>query len=189
LGRLGTDGAAALSLGVVALALGHSRSSLPFWRWLGRTGGTLACGALVWPGLALWLIPPTGPLDGGIDLHRGGGAAVLVVSSGASLSRALDSLAATGVRRLDLVTVPRGGPADGAFVAGLRHRIRVGRVLGPPGEQIRGGTAAGPGQRWRVGGLVVTVRATAPHLSVTVGPIATGSAQARLPDGGRGPPG
>ena len=212
LGRLGTGGAAALSLGVVVLALGHSRSSVPVWRWLGRVGGALAVGALVWPGLALRLTPPTGPLDGGIVLHRGGGASVAVVSSRASLGRALDSLAAAGVRRLDLVTVPRGGPADGAFVAGLRHRIRVGRVLGPPGEQVRGGTAAEPGQRWRVGGLVVAVRSTAPRLSVTVGPIAAGQAQAmplhwtgtargvhapssepartgRLPDGGRGPPG
>jgi competence protein ComEC len=168
LGRLGVAGAAALSAGVVAVALGHASPRVPVRRWSQRVGGLVLVVALVSPAVALRLSPPAGRLDGGIELRRGGGAVVLLVSSGASLSRALDALAAAGVRRLDVVVVPRGGPADGAFVAGLRHRCRVGRVLGPPGEQLRDGTAVVAGERWRVGGLLLVVEATTPHLRVSV---------------------
>jgi competence protein ComEC len=62
----------------------------------------------------------------GLQVHRGGGATVLVVDAGAGPADALEGLRRVGVRRLDVVVLPE---ADTALLAALRHRWTVGRVV------------------------------------------------------------
>ncbi|MBP7631867.1 MAG: ComEC/Rec2 family competence protein [Acidimicrobiales bacterium] len=62
----------------------------------------------------------------GLQLHRGGGATVLVVDGGAGPADALEGLRRVGVRRLDVVVLPE---ADPALVGALRHRWTIRRVV------------------------------------------------------------
>jgi hypothetical protein len=62
----------------------------------------------------------------GLQVHRGGGATVLVVDAGGRPADALEGLRRAGVRRLDVVVLPE---ADTALLAALRHRWTVRRVV------------------------------------------------------------
>jgi competence protein ComEC len=105
--------------------------------------------ALLAPALAMRSPPPDLRLDG-LEVHRAGGATVVVVDDARSIA-VLEGLRDAGVRQIDVLVVEGRGAPDLVHV--LRHRWRVGRLIDAT-------TTAGA--RLQVGDLVVTVAPGAP---------------------------
>jgi competence protein ComEC len=128
-------------LGALAVALALATRAPPM-RLLALP---IALVAVLAPGLALRAPPVEQHLPGGIELHRAGGATV-VVAEGTGAADALEGLRRAGVRRIDVLVVDGRGGGDLARV--LRHRWVVGRMIDA--------SSAVP-LRFRVGRLLVTV--------------------------------
>lgn len=165
LGTLHAPELAVLGAGI-AVVLAGARFARPMLR---RAGLTLAVAALVIPGVTVRMaVPLHVAAGGGFDLWRGGGATVVVLSAPVTPAAVLGSLHDAGVRRIDLVVVGTGGARDGAVVDALRHRWAVGAVVAPTANHIRGVRVPHRGDRWQLGGLVLTVTEMQPHLRVAV---------------------
>lgn len=106
---------------------------------------------LVLPAVALRRPPASSRPGPGLDLHRRGGATVLVATGAASPADALAGLRRAGVRRLDVVVLSEAAPT---LVTALHHRWPVRRVL-VRDELVEPVTLA-------VGGLVVRVLPSGP---------------------------
>jgi competence protein ComEC len=138
------------SLGWVHLAgLGGALVLATRPRPLRLLAGPVAAVALLAPAAAL-RSPPVEWREGGLTVHRGGGATV-VEADGVAPAAALGLLRSTGVRRIDVIVVDGRGAAE--LIRVLRHRWPVGQVI--EGERARP-------QQIQVGSLVVTVAPPAP---------------------------
>ncbi len=100
-------------------------------------------------------------------------ATVVVIEPAARTGQVFDGLRRGGVRRIDLLVSRSGGLGSATVVADLRSRLSVGRILAPPGNEIRDATAARRGDRWRAGRLEVAVAADSPRLEVVVKKVAS----------------
>jgi competence protein ComEC len=120
-----------LDLTAVALAAGLGGILLAARRrgWPGVVRVAAAVGAglvALAPAVTLHHPPALSRPVPGLQVHRGGGATVLVVDAGGRPADALEGLRRAGVRRLDVVVLPE---ADTALLAALRHRWTVRRVV------------------------------------------------------------
>ena len=89
----------------------------------------LACSTLMvlaTPAFALRSVPVLSEPWPGAELHRSGGASVLVVSRAVSPRTALEGLRRVGLRRIDVMVLPNAQPD---LIRALRHRWSVSRVL------------------------------------------------------------
>jgi hypothetical protein len=103
---------------------------------------------------------------------------VLDGASGAP-DRLLSSLAAAGVRRVDVLVAARPGAADAVATETVQLRFATGVVLAPPGNRLARAVIPPSGSTVGVGGLVVRVERDDPsRLAVTVA-----KASARSPPG------
>lgn len=100
--------------------------------------------------------PPTSVSDLGVTLRSRGGAAVLVLSAGATEDAALRALLRSRARRLDAVVVTGRGRTMSTLVWTLRQAAPVGVVAAADPSAIRNTVALAPGPM-RVGPIVVTV--------------------------------
>ncbi|MDQ6696792.1 MAG: ComEC/Rec2 family competence protein, partial [Actinomycetota bacterium] len=166
LGEIGPADAAVLAVGVAAVLVGlrATRSSLV------RAGYGFVLLALVLPALALrWSSPALqSEPAAGVALWRDGGASVVELSSALAADQLLAALRASGVRRIDLLVLRRGGPTAAAQTAALRHRWAVRRVLQPSGGSVVGASVPSIGSERTVGGITVIVAAIHPVLQVDV---------------------
>lgn len=119
------------------------------------------------PAVRLASPPAHAVLPGGGDLWRAGGATVVVLGGERAppVADLLEALRRQGVRRVDVVAATGGDEVPLALLAALRHRYRVGRVVG--------GDA--PARAVAVGGIEVLVDAAGRVSVVSRGPDREGS--------------
>lgn len=123
LGELGFTGVGILVVGATLVAVGRRR----VWpRWVSGLIVCVMAATLVEPGIRLAHPPVEAHLAPGLVLYRSGGATVLISAGRASAADSLAALRRAGVRRLDLVVVPR---VDPALTEALGHRWSVGRMV------------------------------------------------------------
>lgn len=155
LGELDGTGVAVVAAGVAIVVVGHRLRRRPVM----AVGTVVVSLALLAPAAELRRPPlVTGPAPGA-TLWRAGGATVVVLdgASPGGPERLLEGLRRAGVRRIDLVVVAAGGPADASAVAAMRHRWVVAAVWAPLGNELTAARTLAARERLRVGGLDVTV--------------------------------
>ncbi len=175
---LGTiDGRVLLALlAAAAVAVIAERVSVRSFARALRRAGRLAIAGVLGAVVVAATRPALGdamamPLSPGANIWRIDGATVLVVSGG-DPARVLTALRRARLRRFDLLVDAATGNSRGQqVVAALRSRFTIGAVLNA--------ASVSPGDRVRVGGLIVAVEAVWPSLRVTVLAVARA----------RGPPG
>ena len=128
-----------------------------------------ALGACVVPAWNLARHPSSGDPVVGLSVVRSGRATAVVVTSDVAPRDLLAGLGSLGVTRIDLLVLPRGDQADRTMLSAIRHRARVGRILGPPNaKQVPLAEPVTEGQRLRHGPFVIDVVLDRPVLSVHV---------------------
>lgn len=175
LGNLGAGELVALGVCVVAVVACDRLG----WRRASRATLALAVVALAVPAWRVAHPPVRQAVDGGTVWRSG--ATLVVVAPGARPDDLFDALHRLGVRRIDVLVAPSGGPGPATTIAELRQRWPIGRILAPPGNQIRDAVATRIGDRWRAGRLEITVGREAPHLEVSVSAAARQARRARVP--------
>ncbi len=191
-GELDGTGVAVVAAGVAIVVAGHRIRG----RLVMAVGTVVVSLALLAPAAELRRPPLTTSPAPGTTLWRAGGATVVVLdgASPGGPERLLEGLRRAGVRRVDLVVVAAGGPADASAVAALRHRWLVAAVWAPPGNELTAARTVAAPERLRVGGLEVTVDVVVEdgdrRLAATVVRVGSpGAARARAPPLRRDPPG
>lgn len=164
LGRAGVAVVVLVALGALAAALAESRGKS---RWA-RAAKVIVLLALLAPGAMVWSRSHTGAVAGGVEVHRAGGATVVVLVSDVEAAAALDVLADAGVGRIDLLVAEAGGARQAQVISQIAHRWPVRRTLAPRAHRIRGALTARTDQRWTVGSITVVVIDDSPRLKVRV---------------------
>lgn len=185
LGDLGGVHVVAVTAGAALAAVGSAR---------GRRGAPAVAGtamvavALAAPAVALAVgsggaVVAVAP---GADLHRAGGARVLVLDGTADAGDVLAGLRRRGVHRLHLIVCRSGGARVAEVVALVDRRLAVDAVVAPPRHRVPRAVTAPGDAELVVGGLRVRLDVTGRSLAVVVTPVAVSRA---APGGGaRGPP-
>ena len=147
-------------------AIGAYRYGRDWLRRLCLIGALLAC---VVPAWQLARHPRSGDPVRGLTVVRSGQSTAVVVTADVAPRDLLAGFGTLGVTRIDLLVLPRGDQSDSATLGAIRHRARVGRILGPPdAEQVPSAEPVTEGQRLRHGPFVIDVVLDRPVLSVHV---------------------